>query len=143
METWIEIRPLEAAAGLARRAVERAAWHSIVRERLGEGVTVGYNPNGAPVLNGAPGYISVSHTRGWVAVVCSPDPCAIDIEPKARPLSDAATERYGFTTMEEWCAFEAEYKYEGLTGRPAPPGSVRFAPHDKLIVAVISDAPNQ
>ncbi len=139
METWIEIRPLEVKGGLTRRVEERAAWRAIVRERLGADTAVEYNKNGAPVLALAPGYIGVSHTRGWVAVVWSPEPCAIDIELRSRPLSAAARERYGFTRMEEWCAFEAEYKYEGLTGTPPPKGSVRFAPHDTLIVAVISD----
>jgi hypothetical protein len=145
MKTWIEIRPVEVTAGLARRAAERAAWRAIVREKLGDDIAVEYNGNGAPVLLPAPGpatppgCIGVSHTRGWVAVVWSPGPCAIDIEPKSRPLSPAAAERYGFTTMEEWCAFEAEYKYEGLAGHPPARGSVRFEPHDQLIVAVISD----
>ncbi len=130
---------MDEAVGLARRTVERAAWRSIVREKLGPDTAVGYNKNGAPVLVGAPGYIGVSHTRGWVAVVWSPEPCAIDIELRSRPLSAAATERYGFTRIEEWCAFEAEYKYEGLTGEKPPAGSVRVEPHDSLVVAVICD----
>ncbi len=143
METWIEIRPLAITEGLARRAAEKAAWHAIVRERLGGDTAIAYNKNGAPVLAGTPGYISVSHTRGWVAVVWSPAPCAIDIELRSRTLSPAARERYGFTRIEEWCALEAEYKYKGLTGTPPPPGSVRFEPHDTLVVAVISDTPNR
>ena len=136
---------MEETPGLTRRVAEKTAWRAIVREKLGGDVTVGYNTNGAPVLTPAPGspdssgYISVSHTRGWVAVVWSPTPCAIDIELNTRSLSAAARERYGFTRMEEWCALEAEYKYEGLTGTKPPSGSVRYVPHDSLIVAVISD----
>lgn len=181
MDSWIEIRPLPDVPGLSRRVAERAAWRAIVRERLGVGVLIGYNQNGAPVLEngnspvtnsvpttdntpatdslpatdnspvtdsapatddtpvtgGAYGYISISHTRGWVAVVWSPGPCAIDIELKTRRLSAAAAERYSISSIEDWCALEAEYKYEGLTGRKPAPGSVRFLPHPELVVAVI------
>jgi hypothetical protein len=163
MDSWIEIRPLEVAAGLSRRVAERAAWRAVVRERLGDDVVVGYNKNGAPVLEGAPGdeglpggdgssagdgssrgdgspgYISVSHTRGWVAVIWSTEPCAIDIELRDRTISEAAAARYSLGSMEDWCALEARYKYAGLTGREPAPDSVRFLPHPQLIVAVIGD----
>ena len=150
MEPWIEIRPLPDTPGLSRRVAERAAWRSVVRERLGEGVATDYNKNGAPVLKrapmsegvpvseNAPGYISVSHTKGWVAVVWSPAPCAIDIELRERVLLPAAAARYGIATMEDWCALEVRYKFTGLTGREPAAGSVRFLPHSELIVAVIS-----
>ncbi len=115
---------------------ERAAWHAIVRELLGDDTTISYNKNGAPVLDEGRGYISVSHTRGWVAVVWSPRPCAIDIELRDRKLSAAAAVRYSISSIEDWCALEARYKYAGLTGRPAP-DSVRFLPHPELVVAVI------
>lgn len=137
MDSWIEIRPLPDARGPARRIAERAAWRAIVRERLGENTIIGRNKNGAPVLEGCPGYISVSHTQGWVAVIWSPAPCAIDIELKIRELSPEAAARYSIGSMEDWCALEASYKYEGLTGFPPAPCSVCFVPHPDLIVAVI------
>ncbi len=144
MEPWIEIRPLETAGeaggvatGLSRRIAERAAWRAIVRERLGPDVAVEYNRNGAPVLIGALGHISISHTIGWIAVIWSPAPCAIDIEPRTRPLPPGAAERYGIATIDDWCALEAAYKYEGLTGRKPPPGRLRFLPHPELTVAII------
>ncbi len=137
MDPWIEIRPLNPAPDLPLRVVEKAAWRSIVRERLGSATVVGYNKNGAPVLENAPGFISVSHTKGWVAVIWSPTPCAIDIELRDRKLSPAAASRYGISTIDDWCALEASYKFEGLTGRPPVRGSVRFDPHPDLIVAVI------
>jgi hypothetical protein len=141
MEPWIEIERMpDPVPGLARRVAERAAWRAIVRRRLGDGVTVGYNKNGAPVLLDPPGsgFISVSHTRGWVAVIWSPEPCAIDIELRGRVLSAAVAKRYSISSMEDWCALEAEYKFRGLTGRDPAPGSVSFPPHPELVVAVIS-----
>lgn len=138
-ENWIEIRPLNDTPGLSHRVAERAAWRAIVRERLGEDTAIGYNENGAPVLDPGRGYISVSHTRGWVAVIWSSAPCAIDIELRGRELSAAAAARYSIGTIEDWCALEAAYKFTGLTGHEPTPGSVEFLPHPQLVVAVISD----
>ncbi len=139
MDSWIEIRPLPDTPGLSRRVAERAAWRAIVRERLGEDTAIGYNENGAPVLDPGRGYISVSHTRGWVAVVWSPGPCAIDIEPHGRELSAAAAARYSIRTIEDWCALEAAYKFTGLTGLEPAPDSLHFLPHPELVVAVIGE----
>lgn len=141
MHSWIEITPLPETVGLGRRVAERAAWRAIVRRRLGvTDEAIGYNRNGAPVLMGTGGgYISVSHTPGWVAVIWSPAPCAIDIELQGRRLPDGVAARYpSVVSIEDWCALEAAYKFEGLTGHPPPPGSVRFEPHPTLTVAVIS-----
>jgi phosphopantetheinyl transferase len=137
VETLIEIRPLADTPGLSRRVAERAAWRAIVRERLGEDTAIEYNENGAPVLASGRGYISVSHTRGWVAVVWSPEPCAIDIELHSRRLSPEAAARYSINSIEDWCALEATYKFKGLTGREPASGSVRFLSHPELVVAVI------
>jgi phosphopantetheinyl transferase len=118
---------------------ERAAWHAIVRERLGADVVVGYNKNGAPIIEGGAerGHISISHTKGWVAVIWSPEPCAIDIELRDRKLSAGAAARYNISSIEDWCALEARYKYAGLTGhQPDPTVELRFLPHPDLVVAV-------
>jgi hypothetical protein len=163
MESWIEIERLPEVSGFARREVERTAWRAIVRRRLGL-VEIGYNRNGAPILgpggpgrpggpgaghdagagpgtgpgtdpNAGLGYISISHTKGWVAVIWSPEPCAVDIERRDRALSADAAARYGITSIEEWCALEARYKFAGLTTAEPPP--VRFHTHPDLVVAVI------
>lgn len=136
MESWIEIRPLPEVPGFARRVAERTAWREIVYERLGD-VSISYNKNGAPVIDKGRGFISVSHTRGWVAVVWSPEPCAIDIELKNRGLSAAAAARYSIASIEDWCALEAAYKFAGLTGREPEAERVRFLEHTELVVAVI------
>ena len=137
MTSWIEIRPIPELKGIFRREAEGAAWRAIVRERLGQDTAISYNENGAPVLEKERGYIGVSHTRGWVAVVWSPEPCAIDIEPADRKLSPAAAARYSLSSISDWCALEAAYKYQGLTGIAPPRSAVTFLPHPVLIVAVI------
>ncbi len=162
MNSWIEIQPIPEPKGISRREAEGAAWRAIVRRHLGQDTVISYNENGAPVLGKIPvreylsvedrgpqtsasrrdapnplGYIGVSHTRGWVAVVWSPEPCAIDIEPADRKLSPAAAERYSLSSISDWCALEAAYKYKGLTGIEPPRNAVAFLPHPVLIVAVI------
>lgn len=133
MAGWLEIRPIEKAG----RQAETAAWQAIVRERLGN-VEVKYNENGAPVLaRSSGGYISVSHTRGWVAVVYSDSPCAVDIELKSRTISSAVATRMNIEPdVAAWCAFEARYKYRSVEpSEPVPP--VSFHPHPELVVAII------
>ncbi len=143
MDFWIDIRPLPETSGetgLSRRVAEKAAWRAIVRERLGlsDDSAIGYNKNGAPVLSDGLGYIGVSHTRGWVAVVWSPKPCAIDIELRDRKISPAVAERMGIAPeIEDWCAWEAAYKYKSVTGTAPAPSAVSFIPHPELVVAVI------
>jgi hypothetical protein len=147
MSSWIDIRPIADSPIISRRRAEGDAWRAIVRERLGNDIVVTYNENGAPILGegcettedgfNPLGYIGVSHTKGWVAVVWSPEPCAIDIERQDRRLSPAAAERYSISTISDWCALEACYKYAGLTGHETDPTRVTFLPHPELIVAVI------
>ncbi len=170
---WLEILPIpDPVTGVSRRQAEGDAWRQIVRRRLGEGVTVSYNENGAPVLSYSaadaitpaswndrasgndkasgnapafgdysaaphPGYIGVSHTRGWVAVVWSPEPCAVDIELKTRTISPASAARVGISPdIASWCAWEALYKYRSAGGVETDP-RVCFHPHPDLVVAVI------
>jgi hypothetical protein len=151
---------------------------------LGDDIIIGYNALGAPVLSRLaatgspeitpvpddqicritddypdhPGYIGVSHTRGWVAVVWSPEPCAVDIELKGRAISPAVRSRYSIETISDWCALEARYKYESLIGgasasesetvpgaeidvppscSESAPVEVRFVSHPELVVAVV------
>lgn len=162
MNFWIEIRPvpdIEGASRRDRRMAETAAWRAIVRERLGSGIGISYDNNGAPLLDrtpdadalpaghpgrhghishpGHPGHISVSHTKGWVAVLWSPEPCAIDIEPVERELPPAAAARYSIGSISDWCALEAAYKYKSVSGREPDPARLRFHPHPHLVVAVI------
>jgi phosphopantetheinyl transferase len=141
---WIEIRPvpsdpealrprvteeewnLSLAMNPASRRSEWLTWHALVRERLGWNVTISYDAAGAPVVER--GNISVSHSRGWVAVVWSPERCAVDIE---RATRDVSTTACRFISVEEralsdssiplfslavWCAKEAAYKFARIPG---------------------------
>jgi phosphopantetheinyl transferase len=142
---WLEIRPVpvdpEALRGRVKeeewnhaatmnpvsRRSEWLTWRAVVRERLGRDVAISYDAEGAPVVNR--GHIGVSHTRGWVAVVWSPEPCAVDIELLTRNISPTTASRY--ISAEErtladsveplfpvavWCAKEATYKYARTPG---------------------------
>lgn len=169
MDQWIEILPISGADGETRRAAERSAWRAVVREKLGSDIEISYNPLGAPVLPDGRGYIGVSHTHGaalpyrngrqtkklyetgWIAVVWSPTPCAVDIEPKGREISSETLARMaGYVgngvslgpvnslgPLEKWCALEAVYKFRSLAGYDPDPDALRFEPHPELVVAVI------
>lgn len=142
MTGWIEIRRIPQRQGVTRREAEGAAWRAIVHERLGQNITISYNKNGAPVLSAPaeatyPGFIGVSHTRGWVAVVWSPEPCAVDIELKSRTLAPEVARRYSIESIEDWCTLEALYKYKSLTGTDADKAEVKLLPHPELVVATV------
>lgn len=147
MESWLEIetvrefRPqapeefglptaaedIAAALGFgneARRA-QWLTWRGVVRRRLGEEVAIEYAANGAPQLRDLPYNISVTHSRDYVAVLCSPRPCAIDIERLDRRFERVAA-RYlapgeeklagedpGMFRALGWCTKETLYKYDG------------------------------
>ncbi len=141
---WLEIRTVpddpetlrglvteaewETAAAMrsASRRAEWLAWRAAARERLGRDITITYDSNGAPILE--EGYISVSHTRGRVAVVWSPRQCAVDIEPASRDVSHSSArfiseDESGLAdagnpvfALSVWCAKEALYKYSGVPG---------------------------
>ena len=112
-----------------QRRLEWLGARVLVREVLGG--EVGYAPDGRPRLVGGtvPCHISISHTRGWVALLTADTPCGIDIE-----LSDRSAERVArrIATSDEltlaaelfpenpallvWCAKEAAYKAIGRPG---------------------------
>lgn len=104
----------------ANRRCETLAWRAIVRRELGEGVTISYDEYGAPQVDVDGKFISVSHSRGVVAVLIADGECAVDIEHAERDFGRVA-ERYLSPTevkiaeqynlyAEMWCAKEALYK---------------------------------
>ncbi len=67
---------------LEKRLCERAATRLLL-EAMEEtrGAQLGYTPEGAPYLLNREGFISISHTRGWVAVAYHPkSPIGLDVE---------------------------------------------------------------
>lgn len=124
-----EASDVASCAGFAseKRRLERLAWRVLARRMLPPGVEFSYNAAGAPIVSEG-GFLSVSHCGGYAAVVCSPQPCAIDIESLGRNFGRvagrfvSASEREldeawgeGFECM-VWCAKEAMYKYAGVDG---------------------------
>lgn len=119
---WAEAERL----GSEQRQREWLAWHAVVHRELGPEVQVRYNSVGAPYVEGNPCQISVSHSKGCVAVLFSEQRCAVDVERLDRNFQ-RIKEKY--LTAEEqrlggdvhflataWSAKEALYKYAGEPG---------------------------
>lgn len=100
------------------RRLERYAAHALLNAVTGKETFISHLPSGKPVI--PQGYISVSHTRGYAAIIYSPTrEVAIDIEyPSERvdrvahkflrddePLLDTQSR------LVAWCAKEAAFKY--------------------------------
>ena len=105
----------------ARRKREIIASHLLIKEIFGEGVTITHDENGAPLLNGAQGYISISHSATEIAIaINSHHPIGIDIENwrdqlikvKSRFLSQSEMEVYNTPQLmlKAWTIKEAVYK---------------------------------
>ena len=103
------------------RRREVLAWRAVVRRELGENTQISYDEYGAPQVDAPDTYISVSHSKEWVAVLFSDRECAVDIESVERNFRNVATrylsseeqmlaEKYDLYA-ELWCAKEALYKY--------------------------------
>ena len=105
----------------ASRRAEALAWRAVVRRELGSEVAISYDEFGAPEVNISDQYISVSHSRDFVAVMFADRPCAVDVEDSQRDFRRVASK---YLTAEEqalaeqydlygamWCAKEAMYKY--------------------------------
>lgn len=61
----------------------RREWLSVralLRELAGDDCEILYQPSGKPYLSDASTFISISHTRGYVAVILGRKPVGIDIE---------------------------------------------------------------
>lgn len=113
---------LEVVARFAseHRRREALAWRGVVRRELGDECTIGYDEWGAPVVDIAERYISVSHCDKFVAVLISDKPCGVDIESCSRNFG-RVEERYmsdrerSLSTDKDWAAMvwsakEALYK---------------------------------
>ena len=105
----------------ADRRCEVLAWRTIVRRELGQGVKIFYDEYGAPKVDVPNINISVSHSKGAVAVLFADKPCAVDIEQTNRDFRRVANRYLSQTEQalaeqrdifaEMWCAKEALYKY--------------------------------
>lgn len=121
-------RPEEQAEFLSKvqaegRRRERLATRVLMKQLLGGEPRVAYRPSGAPFLLDQPGYVSVSHTRDYAAVIFGALPTGIDIEYRSDRVLRI---RSRFMTEEEeqgidpvhtvehlllhWCAKETLFK---------------------------------
>lgn len=135
----------------ATRRAEVLAWRAVVRRELGEGVNIFYDEYGAPQVDTPDCYISVSHSREFVAVVIADKPCAVDIEDAGRDFRKVASRYLSVQELqlaesenlfaEMWCAKEALYKYyrKGNLNFAEDISVVKFNAEEGYFVAIILD----
>jgi phosphopantetheinyl transferase len=110
-----------------RREAEQEAVRQLIDE-IASGSKLSYLPNGAPYIEGCSCNISISHTRGFVALVAypKPHPAGIDIEYRSEralrvgrrflsPEEYAALDGIHIAdhALLYWCAKETLYKLLG------------------------------
>ena len=104
-----------------RRKREIVACHLLIKKIFGEGVSISHDENGAPLLCGAEGFISISHSATEIAVAYNPlHIIGVDIENwrdqlikvKSRFLSPQEMDIYSTAqlTLKAWTLKEAIYK---------------------------------
>lgn len=115
---------------MENRKKEWLAVRVLLKELLGEETIIAYHVNGAPYLPERNLFISISHTKGYVAVqLCDKSPTGIDIEYRTNRILNI---RSRFISPEEdsnidsanvtehlliyWCAKEALFKIIGQEG---------------------------
>ena len=104
-----------------KRRQERFASRMLLKELLGEEARVDYHSTGAPFLACVPLYISISHTKDYVAVILDKRPTGIDIEYRSDRILKI---RSRFMNPEHevehllihWCAKETLFKIIGQEG---------------------------
>ena len=112
---------------MEHRRQEWLATRILLQQMTGEFFRIVYLPNGAPYFPDSPLHISVSHTKGYVAVLLQEQPAAgIDIEYRSERIRKIRSrfmnqeEEAGLDPAHEvehllihWCAKEALFKMIG------------------------------
>ena len=83
----------------------------LLKELLGEEARVDYHSTGAPFLACVPLYISISHTKDYVAVILDKRPTGIDIEYRSDRILKI---RSRFMNPEEEAGIDLEHEVEHL-----------------------------
>ena len=94
-----------------KRRQERFASRVLLKELLGEEARVDYHSTGAPFLACVPLYISISHTKDYVAVILDKRPTGIDIEYRSDRILKI---RSRFMNPEEEAGIDLEHEVEHL-----------------------------
>lgn len=111
------------------RRQEWLASRTLLQEMLGRFSRIAYHPNGAPYLPDEKLHISISHTKGYAALLLQEQPAAgIDIEYRSdrvlkirsrfmNPEEEAAIDKACETEhlLIHWCAKETLFKMIGQT----------------------------
>lgn len=131
-DVQLYIRPIEAGERGTRRERERAAVAQIVAEVFGPDAVYAHRADGSPYIVGSPLHISVSHCRGYAAVIVAQrDGIGVDIEELRGAQLQRVADRYLgpvqtrlYTCDEErlwaWTAKEAIYKASGQRDLEGP-----------------------
>lgn len=100
---------------LIRTEPRRREWLAcrvLLQELTGGPACIAYRPNGAPYLSGSSLHISISHTKGYAAVLLQNRPAAgIDIEYRSERVSKI---RSRFMNPEEEAGIDKEHETEHL-----------------------------
>lgn len=113
--------------------VRRAEWlavRAIVAQQFGDKARVVYDVAGKPSIEGIPGYISVSHTKGYAVVAFSREcEVGVDVELMSRDVLPVAARFMPAESLDvfpsvernrvalvNWCAKEALFKITGDLG---------------------------
>lgn len=88
-----------------------SASRMLLKELLGEEARVDYHSTGAPFLACVPLYISISHTKDYVAVILDKRPTGIDIEYRSDRILKI---RSRFMNPEEEAGIDLEHEVEHL-----------------------------
>ena len=113
-----------------KRCAEWLAVRAIVKQQLGYDVRIVYDAAGKPSLDGACGYISISHTKGYAVVAFSrEEEIGVDVELVSRNvvsvagrfmpeglLADILPAEKNNMALLHWCAKEGLYKIVGNLG---------------------------
>lgn len=113
-----------------QRRAEWLAVRILLAGLCGTCARIVYDGNGKPLLEGATGYISISHTKGYALLAYSvEEPIGIDVELLARDVSFAAcrfvNDEYlaslpgkecNVYVLAYWCLCEALFKLVGNVG---------------------------
>lgn len=104
--------PLPENIRTEKRQQEWLATRLLLKELLGEETAIAYHPNEAPYLPSHPLYISISHTKGYVALLLQEQPFAgIDIEYRGERILKI---RERFMHPEEEAGIDPVYEVEHL-----------------------------
>ena len=130
-----------------KRRHERLSVRVLLRELCGEEKRIAYEPSGRPYLADGSAQLSISHTRGYVAVALHPTrPVGVDIEQygtrvhqvasrflRADEAVTLATGDATYGLLLHWSAKETLFKLLGMEG-------VDFLQHLQLLPFTLQDA---